>query len=95
MCFTESTFTVEVNGTAMIVFQAKWHGRAEEICHAWSQQNSKRLSSRGRHGSELPPLIRLRIARLPERSAYDADGESAELCDDVRIVYLLDLTATH
>jgi hypothetical protein len=40
MDFARSTFTVEVNQTATLVFQAKRAAEAEDIGFAWAQDHS-------------------------------------------------------
>ena len=94
MSFTDSTFTVEVNGKPMIVLRAKWHDKAEEVCWAWSQIHWKQLSAQGSHGSELPPIVKLRIARASERAAYDTEDNKVEFYDDVKLVYLIELATS-
>jgi hypothetical protein len=93
MNYSISTFTVEITGVPAIVFQTKWHGEAEDICRAWAQQHRDQLTTRGRNGLELPPIIKVRLAHAKEKAAYELAGEGAEFQRDVTIVYLVDMRA--
>jgi hypothetical protein len=94
MSYSSSSFTVEVNGVPAVVFQTKWHGKADEICRAWAHQHWDQLTTKGRHaGLELPPIIKLRLASADEKAAYEVASKGAEHHDGVKIVYLVDMTA--
>jgi hypothetical protein len=93
MNYSNSTFTVEINWTATIIFEAKRHSEADEICRGWTQCHWEQLPTKGRHGSELPPIVKVRIARADERAIYAAEGASVEIYEEVKIVYLIDLDA--
>jgi hypothetical protein len=89
MNFSLSTFVVEVNGKAQIAFQTKWQGDAEQIGRDWVEYRSDRYPNDGQHAG-LPPIVKVRIARPPERAAYEDDSNNSEFYADVKIVYLPD-----
>lgn len=91
MSFSSSTFTLEVNGTPTVVFQAKWHGEADEVGHGWVRYHSSHLSTKGPYGTDLPLVIKVRIARQAERASYEAGESSAKFHEGVKIVYLVEL----
>jgi hypothetical protein len=70
MSFSNSTFTVEISGIAAAAFQVKWHSEAD-VCRAWVQQHWDQLKTNRRHGSQLPAVVRLRLAHADEKAAYD------------------------
>ena len=43
MTYSISTFTIEIDGTATAVLQAKWHSEADEICRGWTQYHWEQL----------------------------------------------------
>jgi hypothetical protein len=91
MDFSQSTFTVEVNQTPTLVFQAKWATEAEDIGFRWAQDHSDQISTKGPYGTDLPAIIKVRIARSDEKAKYGAEGNRSESYHGVRIVYLVDL----
>ena len=72
MDFSRSTFTVEVNQIPTLVFQAKWATEAEDIGFGWAQDHSQQISTKGSHGTDLPAVIKVRVARPDEKAAYEA-----------------------
>jgi hypothetical protein len=52
------------------------------------------LVTKGRHGREFPPVVKVRLARPDEKAAYE-QGASLEYYEEVKIVYLIDLDALH
>jgi len=86
--FSLSTFTLDIDGKPMLVLRAKWQADADEICRAWVQAHWDELTREGPYGAELPPAIRLRMARAAEKIAYDANAHSALIFHDVSIVML-------
>jgi hypothetical protein len=93
MDFAQSTFTVEINQTPTFVFQAKWAAEAEDIGFGWAQDHSHQISTKGPHGTDLPAVIKVRVARPPEKAAYEAEGNNSETYKGVKIVYLVDLNS--
>lgn len=93
MEFSRSTFTLEVNRTPTLVFQANRAAEAEEIGFGWAQDHSHQISTKGPNGTELPTVIKVRVARLDEKAAYGAGSNAAELQAGVRIVYLVHLSS--
>jgi hypothetical protein len=87
MSFSFSTFTLEINSTPAIVFRAKWASSAEDIGFAWARDHSKQISSKGPRGSDLPAIVKVRIARATERTAYET-ADSRAFYDGTKIVYL-------
>lgn len=79
----------------MVVFRAKWHSEADEVGHGWVRYHSHQLSTKGPHGTDLPLVIKVRIARQAEKASYEAEGNSAEFHESVKIVYLVELDAPH
>jgi hypothetical protein len=90
MDFSTSTFVVEINRTPAIVFQAKWAADAERIAFGWAERHSDRIKARGSHGTELPPTIKVRVARQDEKAAAN-QAVNAEIYEGVEIVYLVEL----
>ena len=88
MSFSLSTFTLDIDGKPMLVLRAKWQADADEICRAWVQAHWDELTREGPYGAELPPAIRLRMARATEKAAYETNAHSALLFHDVSIVML-------
>jgi hypothetical protein len=91
MDFAQSTFTLEVNQTPTLVFQAKWAAEAEDIGFGWAQDHSNQISTKGSYGTDLPAVIKVRIARPAEKAAYEAKVDNAKFYAGVKIVYLVDL----
>jgi hypothetical protein len=91
MDFSQSTFTVEINQMPTLVFQAKWASDAEDIGFAWAQDHPQQISTKGPHGTDLPAVIKVRVARPTERAAYEDEGNSSETYKGVKLVYLVDL----
>jgi hypothetical protein len=91
MDFSNSTFTVEVSGVAAVAFQAKWHSEAEGVCQAWVQRHWDQLRTNGRHGSELPAVVRLRLAHADEKVSYDLASGEGENYDGVKVINLVDV----
>jgi hypothetical protein len=94
MTYSISTFAIEIDATPTAVLQAKWHSEAEEICRGWTQYHWEQLVTKGRHGGEFPPVVKVRLARPDEKAAYE-QGASLEYYEEVKIVYLIDLDALH
>ena len=88
MSFSLSTFTLDIDGKPRLVLRAKWQADADEICRAWVQSHWDELTREGPYGAELPPAIRLRMARAAEKAAYDTNAHSALLFHNVSIVML-------
>ena len=88
--YSLSLFTLEINGKPKLCFRSKRHAEAERIGRDWVYSHKDQISSKGRHGSELPPLISVRIALAAERAAFEAGSDSAELYDGVRIVKVIE-----
>lgn len=93
MSYSTSTFTVEINGVSAIAFEAKWHARAEQICRLWTQQHWEQLMTPRSNGLDWPPFVKLRLAHVDEKAAYEAANQGAEFHDEVRVVYLIDMRA--
>ena len=90
MSFSLSTFTLDIDGKPILVLRAKWQVDADEICRAWVHAHWNELTREGPYGAELPPAIRLRMARATEKAAYETNAPSALLFHDVSIVMLTD-----
>lgn len=88
--YSLSTFTLDIDGKPKLVFRTKWHADADELCRHWVQSHQDEVISKGPYGTDLPPMVRVRMARLAEKDTYDAGAESAELYLEVRIVRLTD-----
>jgi hypothetical protein len=86
--FSLSTFTLDIDGKPVLVLRTKWQAEADEICRAWVQTHWGELTREGPYGTELPPAIRLRMARAAEKAAYERNAHSALLFHDVSIVML-------
>jgi hypothetical protein len=86
--FSLSTFTLDIDGKPILVLRAKWQADADVICRAWVQAHWDELTREGPYGAELPPAIRLRMARAAEKAAYETNAHSALLFHDVCIVML-------
>ena len=92
MSFSPSTFTLEIDGKPTLVFQTKWQGDADELCRDWVKSHWDEFVSKDRYGNDLPPILKVRMARSNEKSAYDAAAESAEPIRDVKMVSLATAT---
>ena len=88
MTFSLSTFTLDIDGKPTLVLRAKWQADADEICRAWVQAHWDELTGEGPYRAELPPAIRLRMARATEKATYETSAHSALLFHDVSIVML-------
>jgi hypothetical protein len=88
--YSPSIFTLEINGNPTFAFRAKWQAEAERLGRDWVYSHKDQISSKGSHGTELPPVIKVRIARASERTAFEADKGRVELYDGVRIVRLIE-----
>jgi hypothetical protein len=95
MDYSHSTFTVEINGMPTVIYQVKWHSEADDVCQGWAQYHWDKLPTKGRHGSDLPPIVKVRLARADERAMYDAEGAHVEFYEGVKIVYLINFDALH
>lgn len=90
MNFSASTFVIEVNGKSYVAFQTKWHGDADEIGRGWAQDHVGELPTKGRYNTELPPIVKVRVARPQERAGYADDTNRSEFYAGVKLVYLPD-----
>ena len=90
MNFAPSIFTVEIAHKPTIAFQAKWHAEADQICQEWLQNHWGEFAAKGPGGVDLPPILKLRLARSAERKAYEGDGSGIEFLGDVKIIKLID-----
>jgi hypothetical protein len=89
MDFAGSLFTLEINLIPILVFEAKWASEAEDTGRGWAERHREQIVTIGRHGSPLPPIIKVRIARAQERAAYqDAGQAEVETFEGVQLVYL-------
>jgi hypothetical protein len=93
MPFSRSTFTVDINGVAIFVFQAKRHSEAEGVCRKWTAQHLSTLLARDVLESDAPPSINVRIAHADERAAYEAANVQAASEHDVTLVYLVNFVS--
>jgi hypothetical protein len=74
------------------VFQAKRAAEAEDIGLGWAQDHSDQISTKGSHGTDLPAVIKFRVARPAEKAAYE-EGNTSESYKGRKIVYLVDLNS--
>ena len=91
MSFNLSTFTIDIDGVPTVAFQAKWQADADQICRDWLHTHWDELSERGPGGIELPPIFKLRLARVSEREAYEVGGTGFEFCGAVKVVNLIEV----
>jgi hypothetical protein len=92
MSFSLSTFTVEINGTPTVAFQAKWQTEADEICRANLHRDEIAEEQVG--GIPTQPVIKVRLASTPEKAAYYEPAASViEFFGNVKIVKLIDVVA--
>lgn len=91
MSFSNSTFTIEINGVPSAAFEAKWHGEADAISRSWVNVHWAQLSAKGRHGSDMPPVAKVRLARPDEQARYGAGGVAAEFHQGVKLILFVDL----
>jgi hypothetical protein len=75
------------------VFQAKWATEAEDIGFGWAKDHSHQISTKGPHGTDLPAVIKVRVARPDEKATYEVKGNNVDFYAGVKIVYLVDLDA--
>jgi len=93
--YSLSLFTLEINGKPKLAFWAKRHAEAERLGRDWVYSHKDQIVSKGRYGTELPPLISVRMALAAERAAFEAEGKQIELYDGVKIVRLGDSEPQH
>ena len=86
--FSLSIFTLEINGRPTLTLQAKWHAEADRLGRDWVYSHLDQISSKGPYGTELPPLISVRVALAAERAAFEADSNDDDLYDGVKVVRL-------
>lgn len=95
MSFSQSTFTLDIDGKPTLVLRTKWRVNAEDYCRDWVQAHRDELTTKGPYGLDLPlisrPAITLRMARAVEKAAYEASAHSAQLFDDVSVFILADV----
>ena len=89
MPFSNSTFTVDINGVPIFVFQAKRHGDAEEVCREWTETYLADLVAKDLVVYDANSSIKVRLARSDELTAYQTATSSS---DDVKLVYLVNLS---
>ena len=86
-----SVFTLEVNGKPTLVFRTKWHSEAERIGRDWVYSHQDQIQMKGPFGTKLPPLIKVRIARVAEREAFEANTDNLDIYNGVKVVRLIDV----
>ena len=91
MTYSDSTFTIEINGVPAVVLRTKWHAKADEICRLWAQNRRDQLTKAGPNGFAWPPFVKLRLSRADEKAAYEDESKDAEIYDDVKVVYLVNI----
>ncbi len=88
--YSLSLFTLEINGKPKLAFRAKRHAEADRLGRDWVYSHKDQVASKGTYGTELPPLISVRIALAAERAAFEAESDGVELYDGVRMVRLVE-----
>lgn len=88
MNFVVSLFTLEINQRPFFVFESKWASEAEDIGFGWALENAEQITTKGSHGTNLPAVIKVRIARAAERTAYLAESDKFEFYQGIKVVYL-------
>jgi hypothetical protein len=86
--FALSVFTLEVNGKPTLAFRTKWHIEAERVGRDWVYSHQDQILMKGPFGTTLPPLIKVRIAHPSETKAFEADTDSLDIYDGVKVVRL-------
>jgi hypothetical protein len=43
------------------------------------------------NGFAWPPFVKLRLSRADEKAAYEDESKDAEIYDDVKVVYLVNI----
>ena len=86
--YSLSIFTLEINGKPVLAFRTKRHAEADRLGRDWDYSHLDQISSKGPYGTELPPLISVRIALAAERAAFEADSNDDDLYDGVKVVRL-------
>jgi hypothetical protein len=92
MPFSNSTFTVDINGAPIFVFQAKRHGDAEEVCSEWTETYLADLVAKDLVVYDANSSIKVRLARSDELTAYQTATDATSSSDDVKLVYLVNLS---
>jgi hypothetical protein len=69
-----------------LVFQAKWATEAEDIGFGWAQDHAQQISTKGPHGTDLPAVIKVRVARRDEKAAYEAESGNVDIYAGVKII---------
>jgi hypothetical protein len=91
--FSNSTFTIELNGTATVAFRAKWQSEADDIGQGWIGYHWHQLPTKGPLGEDVPLVKKIRIARPAEKASYEAEGNSTEFYEGLKMVYLVELSS--
>ena len=89
MSFSNTTFTIELNGMATVVFRTKWQSEADDIGRGWIGYHWHQLPTKGPLGEEVPLVQKIRIARPAEKASYETEGNSTEVYEEVKMVYLV------
>jgi hypothetical protein len=93
--FSQSTFTLDIDGKPTLVLRTKWRVNAEDYCRTWVQANRDEPTTKRADELDLPlisrPAITLRMARAVEKAVYEASADSAQLFDDVSVFILTDV----
>jgi hypothetical protein len=89
--FSFSIFTIEVNGTPTVAFQAKRHKDAEKLCEDRLRTDLSTLTSNGIPLCDARATMKVRLANPAEEVLYRQAMRSTEPFDDVNVVYLVDL----
>ena len=88
--YSLSIFTLEINGKPVLAFRTKRHAEADRLGRDWVYSHLDQISSKGPYGTELPPLISVRVALAAERAAFEADSNDDELYDGVKVLRLIE-----
>jgi hypothetical protein len=93
VAFSHSTFTVEINGLPIFVFQARRQTEAEEICREWIETSINDLVAKNVIVYDASSSVKVRLARPDERASYQSlttTGITPSL-QGINLVYLIDL----
>jgi hypothetical protein len=85
-------FTIEVDGTPTVAFEARKLREAAELCaEEWLREDMRDLRSDGVPLCTVASKFRARTADVAERALYREGASAVRPSDDILLVYLVDL----
>jgi hypothetical protein len=87
-----SVFTIEIDGTPTLTFEAQNLGEAHELCHEeWLKSDLAEAKSDGAPLWDGKAKLRARIALPDERAVFAEANNKGQPSDGLMLVYLVEL----